>query len=55
MLVIIIGTQHLDEGEFIKYVLVTEEELEKIVNLGMIKGLNSAYLLERVKNRKEKR
>lgn len=50
-----VGDQHLDEGEFIKYVLVTEEELEKIVSLGMIKGLNSAYLLERVKNRKEKR
>lgn len=43
------SNQHLDQDEFIKYVLVNFEELEELLNNNMIKGLNSAYLIERGK------
>lgn len=39
------GNQNLDEGEFIKYILVSMEELEELLKDGYIKGLNSAYLI----------
>lgn len=42
--------QNLDEGEFIKYILVTFEELEELMKKGYIKGLNSAYAIEKGKN-----
>ncbi len=50
-----VSEQRLDKDEFIKYVLVTEEELDEIVRRDWMKGLNSAYVLERAKNLKEKR
>ena len=37
--------QNLDEGEFIKYVLVNYEELNWLVANNYIKGLNSAYAI----------
>lgn len=39
--------QKLDEGEFIKYILVTFAELDELLNRGYIKGLNSAYVIEK--------
>lgn len=42
--------QNLDEGEFIKYILVKFEELYELVEEGYIKGLNSAYAIEKVKS-----
>ena len=39
--------QNLDEGEFIKYILVSIEELKEIMQEGYIKGLNSAYAIEK--------
>ena len=42
--------QNLDEGEFIKYILVTFDELEELMKKGYIKGLNSAYAIEKGKN-----
>jgi ADP-ribose pyrophosphatase len=39
--------QQLDEGEFIKYVLVDMEELDELLRDGYITGLNSAYLIEK--------
>lgn len=44
-----IKSQQLDEGEFIKYILVTFEELEKLVEMGYITGLNSIYTIEKAK------
>lgn len=41
--------QKLDEEEFIKYILVTFEELEELMKKGYIKGLNSAYAIEKSK------
>lgn len=41
-----VSEQSLDEGEFIKYVLVTNEELDFLLRNGYIKGLNSAYIIE---------
>lgn len=40
-----VRNQSLDEGEFIKYILVSMEELEDLLINGYIKGLNSAYLI----------
>lgn len=42
-----IGEQKLDPSEFIKYVLVDNNELEELLNNGYITGLNSAYLIEK--------
>lgn len=44
-----VGSQKLDKGEFIKYILVTSEELQELFNEGYIKGLNSAYTIEKAK------
>lgn len=41
--------QKLDKDEFIKYILVTFEELEELMKRGYIKGLNSAYAIEKSK------
>lgn len=41
--------QKLDKDEFIKYILVTLEELEELMKRGYIKGLNSAYAIEKGK------
>ncbi len=41
--------QNLDEGEFIKYVLVSYDELNFLLDNNYIKGLNSAYALEKGK------
>lgn len=41
--------QHLDEGEFIKFIKVSLEEVEELIDMGLIKGLNSAYAIEKGK------
>ena len=43
--------QKLDEGEFIKYILVNKEELAWLFENNYIKGLNDAYLYEKLKRR----
>ena len=45
-----VGKQQLDSSEFIKYVLVSREELDELMNNGYITGLNSAYLIEKGKS-----
>ena len=45
-----VDEQHLDDSEFIKYILVDNDELEEIINEGYMKGLNSAYALEKGKS-----
>ena len=45
-----VDEQHLDDSEFIKYILVDNEELEEIINEGYMNGLNSAYALEKGKS-----
>ena len=42
-------SQDLDKDEFIKYILVTSDELQELLNKGYIKGLNSAYVIEKAK------
>lgn len=42
-----IKEQNLDEGEFIKYILVDFEELKWLIDNNYIKGLNSAYAIEK--------
>lgn len=37
--------QSLDEGEFIKFILVDIDDLSDLIKYGYIKGLNSAYLI----------
>jgi ADP-ribose pyrophosphatase len=44
-----VGEQNLDEGEFIKYIEVSLAELDYLLNNGYIKGLNSAYTIEKSK------
>ena len=39
--------QKLDEGEFIKYILVDYDELRWLIDNNYIKGLNSAYAIEK--------
>lgn len=39
--------QNLDQGEFIKYVLVDYDELMWLIDNNYIKGLNSAYAIEK--------
>lgn len=41
--------QNLDEGEFIKYILVNFEELDELIDMGYITGLNSVYAIEKGK------
>lgn len=41
-----VSEQSLDESEFIKYILVTDDELDFLLRNGYIKGLNSAYAIE---------
>lgn len=41
--------QNLDEGEFVKYILVTKEELDWLFDNGYIQGLNSAYTILKAK------
>lgn len=49
-----VNQQNLDEGEFIKYILVTLEELEELVEKNYIKGLNSAFIIEKGKKQLKK-
>ena len=42
-----VSDQKLDASEFIKYVLVDNQELDELLNNGYITGLNSAYLIEK--------
>ena len=42
-----VSEQKLDKSEFIKYELIDEDELEELLELGYITGLNSAYLIEK--------
>jgi len=42
--------QNLDDEEFIKYVLVNYDELNWLIDNGYIKGLNSAYAIEKGKS-----
>lgn len=44
-----VGKQNLDEGEFIKYILVSFDELDWLLENGYINGLNSVYTIEKVK------
>lgn len=44
-----VSLQKLDASEFIKYVLVDNDELEELLEKGYITGLNSAYLIEKRK------
>lgn len=41
--------QNLDKDEFIKYIEVSLEELQELLDNGYIKGLNSAYTIEKAK------
>lgn len=41
--------QNLDEGEFIKYILVDFNELNELIDEGYIGGLNSIYAIEKGK------
>ena len=43
------GDQKLDESEFIKYVEVDLSDLDFLLHHGYIKGLNSAYAIEKAK------
>ena len=45
-----VGEQKLDPSEYIKYVLVDNNELNELLENGYITGLNSAYLIEKGKN-----
>lgn len=45
-----VGPQKLDSSEFIKYFLISNDELDKLLNNGYITGLNSAYLIEKGKS-----
>ncbi len=45
-----VGDQKLDDGEYIKYVLVSEEELEELKEKGYMTGLNTAYAYEKGKS-----
>lgn len=47
---VLASTQKLDESEFIKYFLVDFDEVNKLYQNGYFKGLNSAYLIEKVHN-----
>ena len=49
-----ISEQNLDESEIIKYFLVDNSELEELLESGYITGLNSGYLIEKVKNYRRK-
>ena len=49
-----VSEQKLDESEIIKYILVDDEELEELLEKGFITGLNSGYLVEKVKNYRRK-
>lgn len=42
--------QKLDEGEFVKYILVNYEELKWLMDNNYIRGLNSAYAIEKGKS-----
>lgn len=44
-----VSDQQLDEGEFIRYIEVSLAELEYLLKHGYIKGLNSAYAIEKAK------
>lgn len=41
--------QNLDEGEFIKYILVDSNELDELIEKGYITSLNSAFAIEKGK------
>ena len=45
-----VGEQNLDEGEFIKYILVDNDELEELMEKGYMNGLNTAYAFEKGKS-----
>lgn len=47
---VLTSKQKLDESEFIKYFLVDFDELKELYQNGYFKGLNSAYLIEKVHN-----
>lgn len=44
-----ISDQNLDEGEYIKYIVVTLEELDFLIENNYMTGLNSAFLYEKGK------
>ena len=47
---VLTSKQKLDESEFIKYFLVDFDEVKELYQNGYFKGLNSAYLIEKVSN-----
>jgi len=42
-----VGSQHLDDGEFIKYFTCTFEEALELIDLGYIEGCNAIIALQR--------
>ena len=46
-----VSNQLLDDSEFIKYILVSFDELEFLYRNGYIKGLNTAYMIEAYKEK----
>lgn len=47
---VLTSKQKLDDSEFIKYFLVDFDEVKELYQNGYFKGLNSAYLIEKVHN-----
>ena len=45
-----VSDQNLDDGEFIKYILVDSNEVNELIEEGYIGGLNSIYAIEKGKN-----
>ena len=41
-----VTNQHLDKDEYIKYILIDQEELDELMDEGYIEGLNTAYIIE---------
>ena len=45
-----VSNQKLDSSEIIRYFLINDDELSELLESGYITGLNSAYLIEKVKS-----
>ena len=45
-----ISEQNLDKDEFIKYILVTQEEVDELLERGLISGINSAFTTLKAKS-----
>ncbi len=45
-----VGEQALDEGEYVKYMTFSREEVGELIDLGYMGGLNNAYIYEKSKS-----